>query len=300
MEVPGGENDLPAPILPQELERAIFELAAYSCPPNIPIFMLTAWRVKHWLEPLLYRVACIYAIPDEDHRFPVVSADVLLRAIANKRSCLLHAVEYFFLGDPPTSSESSIVDDFLSACPRITHLFSSGSLVIHSTLEAVASLHCLHRLTLDSTKISQSLTSFAHPLFRNVTHLELLDIDSITDIDNSQYASLALVPNLTHISFNYTPLFCEVYPLLANIAQLQCIVLLSMLFRRQQSMPDPRPLDDRFVHIGQTDFFIEWLNSAHGRRDYWGIAEALISARRSGRVPPSLYSVSDVDMSWRA
>ncbi|KAJ6496265.1 hypothetical protein C8R45DRAFT_985425 [Mycena sanguinolenta] len=291
------ENTLLTPTLPPELERMIFEMAAYSCPAKIPILMLTAWRVKDWLEPVLYRVACIYAIPDEDYGFPVVSADVLLGAIGNRRSSLLHAVEYFFLGEPLASSESSVVD-FLSACPHITHLFSSGSLIINSNLEAVTSLHRLRRLALDSTTFPQ-FSDFAHPLFRNVTHLELLDVIRVPDIDDPPYASLALVPNLTHISFNYTPLFSEVYPLLEKMPHLQCIVLLSMLFRRQQSMPDPRPLDDRFVHIGQTDFFLEWLNSAYGRGDYWEIAEALIAARRSGRVSSSLYSVSDVDTSWR-
>ncbi|KAJ7131272.1 hypothetical protein C8R44DRAFT_871785 [Mycena epipterygia] len=37
-----------------ELERKIFELAALSRPKAIPTLMRVAWRVKLWVEPLLY------------------------------------------------------------------------------------------------------------------------------------------------------------------------------------------------------------------------------------------------------
>ncbi|KAJ7622098.1 hypothetical protein FB45DRAFT_121814 [Roridomyces roridus] len=42
------------PSLPPELERDLFELAAYTRPRSIPKLMLVAWRVKAWVEPLLY------------------------------------------------------------------------------------------------------------------------------------------------------------------------------------------------------------------------------------------------------
>ncbi|KAF7317625.1 hypothetical protein MKEN_00849900 [Mycena kentingensis (nom. inval.)] len=43
------------PHLPRELERAIFELAALRRPRSIPVLMLVAWRVKEWLDPVLFR-----------------------------------------------------------------------------------------------------------------------------------------------------------------------------------------------------------------------------------------------------
>ncbi|KAJ6521621.1 hypothetical protein DFH09DRAFT_1424685 [Mycena vulgaris] len=55
-----------SPTLPPELEQHIFELAAISRPACIPTLMLVARRVKHWVEPLLYRTVVIgfQPIPD--------------------------------------------------------------------------------------------------------------------------------------------------------------------------------------------------------------------------------------------
>ncbi|KAJ7659091.1 hypothetical protein DFH06DRAFT_1130657 [Mycena polygramma] len=51
----GGIADAIQPNLPPELERHIFELAALSHPMLIPNMIRVAWRVKLWIEPLLYR-----------------------------------------------------------------------------------------------------------------------------------------------------------------------------------------------------------------------------------------------------
>ncbi|KAJ6496190.1 hypothetical protein C8R45DRAFT_985172 [Mycena sanguinolenta] len=300
MEAPNSEN-LATPTLPPELERTIFEIAARSRPEKIPILMLTAWRIKHWLEPLLYRAVSL-SNTFGGQGFPIVPADVLLRAIANAHSSLLQAVQYVYFEPMPVSPESSwILDALLSACPRITRFFCTSSSSFSSNLQALASLYCLRRLTISTTTLFPSQSpDFAHPLFRNVTHLELLDIPPAHNIDTSSYAGLAFMPRLTHISLNYTRVFSELYPLLEEMPHLQCMVLLSPPSIRQQNMPGPHPLDDRFVHIGQTNFFRDWISSLQARGDYWDVAEAFIAARRAGRVPRSMYSISDVDMRWRA
>ncbi|KAJ7121829.1 hypothetical protein C8R43DRAFT_1136349 [Mycena crocata] len=43
------------PVLPVELEREIFEIAAHSRPRSVPTLVLVASRVKVWVEPFLYR-----------------------------------------------------------------------------------------------------------------------------------------------------------------------------------------------------------------------------------------------------
>ncbi|KAJ7887124.1 hypothetical protein B0H14DRAFT_2696630 [Mycena olivaceomarginata] len=47
------------PKLPPELECTIFEIAALARPKMIPSLILVAHRVKHWVEPLLYRVIMV-------------------------------------------------------------------------------------------------------------------------------------------------------------------------------------------------------------------------------------------------
>ncbi|KAJ6482777.1 hypothetical protein C8R45DRAFT_307587 [Mycena sanguinolenta] len=51
--------DTVSPLLPPELEQTIFEVIALSWPRSIPRLMLVAWRVKSWVEPLLYRTIIV-------------------------------------------------------------------------------------------------------------------------------------------------------------------------------------------------------------------------------------------------
>ncbi|KAJ6496227.1 hypothetical protein C8R45DRAFT_985341 [Mycena sanguinolenta] len=318
MSVEEADNCVLPRVFPADLERIIFEIAAYSCPTEIPTYMLTAWRVKVWLEPVLYRVVYISATSTGVMcGVPVVPADVLLRAIIHKQSSLLQAVQYFFVHDMHMSPESAILDAFLSACPCITHLFSTYPL--SSSLQALASLHCLRDLTIDATKLFPSRPlDFGQPLFRNVTHLELLDIPP-QPVDAAPYGGLVLMSNLTHISFCSMQLFFEAYPRLVEVAHLRCIVLLSPLFHQEQStLPLVHPDDDRFVNVGQTDFQSDWFRSTQGSGDYWLVAETFIAAKRAGDVPReykcllclvnsrlfhdsgSMYSISDMDKRWRS
>ncbi|KAJ7861454.1 hypothetical protein B0H14DRAFT_2742299 [Mycena olivaceomarginata] len=285
------------PRLPPELERTIFELAARSSPGRVPSLMLIAWRVKNWLEPLLYRVMCISSTVRKMHGFPVIPIDALFRAMLNKAP--LDAVEYLFLQTIEVSPTSAIVDAILQACPHITHLFSS--LPLKSNLKALESLHCLRRLTVDTTRIFVDHPfDFTHPLFRNLTHLELTD--KPRRLEAPLYARLTEIPNLTHICFNAVRLFSVVYPLLASSTRLQLIVLLSTAEKHTQDKaaihPQPR-MDDRFVHTDQTNFRVDWLGPASGAGDYWERAEEFVAARRAGTITRSVYSFSETDMWWR-
>ncbi|KAJ6453710.1 hypothetical protein C8R45DRAFT_630365 [Mycena sanguinolenta] len=286
--------------LPFELERVIFETAAREWPPMIPTTMLVAWRVKHWIERLLYRIVHVSSALTQRRIFPVVPVDVLLTAIANQQASLLGAVEYLFLEDLPASHSSTILGSIFSACPRITHLFSMVSL--RSNLHTLSSLDRLQHLALDTqTLFSAEHFDFTHALFRNVTHLQLLQR---VYAGTSRYSSLAAIPNLTHISFNSATLAVRLHALLETLPRLQCIVVLSAVssYDRARDLSRLEALavsDERFVHIDQNDPHTDWYNSAMGGRNFWDLAEEFLAARRAGRVPCSMYSISDTDMSWR-
>lgn len=216
------------------------------------------------------------------HGFPVIPMDALFRAMLNKAP--LDAVEYLFLQTIVVSPTSAIVDAILQACPHITHLFSSLS--HKSNLKALESIHCLRRLTVDTTRLFVDHPfDFTHPLFRSLTHLELTDKPH--SLDGTLYARLTDIPNLTHISFNAIRLFSVVYPLLETSIRLQLIVLLSTVDKRKQDnaaiQPKPR-LDDRFVHTDQTNFLADWLGPANCAGDYWERAEDFVAARRAGTI----------------
>ncbi|KAJ6571217.1 hypothetical protein B0H19DRAFT_1255207 [Mycena capillaripes] len=85
--------------------------------------------------------------------------------------------------------------------------------------------------------------------------------------------------------------------------QLRCIVAVTQNGEGypETNMEFARVLseDDRFVWIGQTNYWNDWVRGAIGGEDYWALADAFIAARRAGRVDRSQYAISDADVSRR-
>ncbi|KAJ6550165.1 hypothetical protein B0H19DRAFT_186779 [Mycena capillaripes] len=311
MELLSTDSTLLEPRLPPELERAIFEIAAFDWPTTIPTLALIAWRVKNWVEPLLYRTLWLATGPrlpraGQRRGFPVVPAPILLKAITNKPPAFLaSAVKSLFIshiGD----IDPSTIEYFLTACTGVTNLCTRRPLEPH--LRALGDMTRLHRLAVDVTNLfSSHATDFTHPLFRNLTHLELLDFPARPDASDALCAGLSLIPNLTHVAFSgallcYTLEPSSMQPLLnTTCTQLQCIVCLSpyAYLDNADEMEGVRPLstDDRFVYIGRTD--MGWPRGVQTGEDYWELAEAFIAAKRAGKVDRSRYHVTDTDMSWR-
>ncbi|KAK7033753.1 hypothetical protein R3P38DRAFT_2914801, partial [Favolaschia claudopus] len=312
------ETPVTTPKLPPELERMVFEMAARTYPAGILPLMLVAWRVKYWVEPFLYRVIHLSPHPGRQHYgFPLMPLESLLKIVLNqedpKSRSFCEAVEYVFLEEILIDPISPILDAILRACPKITDFFTRRP--IGSNLEALASLRCLRRLAIDTynlfsnsspiTPIAPAAANFAHPLFRNLTHLELTDLPARHGSGSLHrsafYAQLILIPELTHISFNSAALAIGIHPTLAKIKTLRCIVILGLPLRPHESELNSSSLipDDRFVYIRQTDFQRDWFDCAKGGGGYWGIAEVFLAARRKGDVDRATYLISDKDSRWR-
>ncbi|KAJ6541163.1 hypothetical protein DFH09DRAFT_1089447 [Mycena vulgaris] len=123
--------DTPIPAFPCDLEREIFEIAAYSRPLSIPTF---AWRAKLWfatkhlfvplLEPLLYRTIVLSAdggssaIPSVIPDHPTIHRDCLIQLIQSGSALPREAIEnlWFLSGD---GEEASQITEGLS----LTHLY---------------------------------------------------------------------------------------------------------------------------------------------------------------------------------
>ncbi|KAJ7906692.1 hypothetical protein B0H13DRAFT_2662708 [Mycena leptocephala] len=103
------------PRLPPELERNVFEIAALSRPTSIPHLMLIAWRVKDWVEPLLYRVILLDsgAVSKDMQGFPTLTPEILRRVIASRPPEFVQSVvKHLFLWAPHRNN----VDTILAAC----------------------------------------------------------------------------------------------------------------------------------------------------------------------------------------
>ncbi|KAJ7663250.1 hypothetical protein DFH06DRAFT_346612 [Mycena polygramma] len=110
------------PALPPELERQIFEIAAHTCPFSIPDMMRVAWRVKHWIEPILYHTLIFYMNPPEGfHRCTI---DIFRHIARTKPEFFLRnsvrKVVVRYMGDD--------LGDILTECPDIESLDIVGTL----------------------------------------------------------------------------------------------------------------------------------------------------------------------------
>ncbi|KAJ7856788.1 hypothetical protein B0H13DRAFT_1641286 [Mycena leptocephala] len=273
--------------LPPELERVIFEISALSRPIDIPNLMLIAWRVKEWVEPLLYRIVLLSSSlkSREIPGFPVFTADILLRVIASKPPGFLqNAVRHLLLDYQ--AGQPSDVDAIFMACNRVTNLFQSFAPTTN-----VRALQHLQRLAIswDQAFLDHSLVDNPSSFLNNLTHLELLDGYWNRESVDHVCGQLALIPSLTHISFNEVPDENTIFytALLENV-RLHCFVFLSVSLGY---VDDAQPLleDDRLVCIEQDeDFRVDWLRGAHSGEDYWALADAFIAAKRAGRVERTL------------
>ncbi|KAJ6550003.1 hypothetical protein B0H19DRAFT_1378707 [Mycena capillaripes] len=291
------------PRLPFELERVIFEIAALSRPTTIPKLILVARRVKQWIEPLLYRVIFLCCPLSERQMhcrslgFPIFTDGRLLQIAKEKPVAFLrHAVTHLYIGSfvqPP------VVNSILTTCTHVTNLFIQPNPSYH--MHPLSALICVRYLTIDAEavlKYYDPATGVLHPLFLNLTHIELF-VWTYHPLWNwnALCERLTLMPHLTHVSF--TLMLRDLVPhstLRAN-ARLQCIVFLT-----SEEMDEQSPLlgDSRFLCIdAKTEYQLDWLRGAHTGEDYWALADDFITARRVGKVDESQYRIVDTDDSWR-
>ncbi|KAJ6533321.1 hypothetical protein DFH09DRAFT_1370097 [Mycena vulgaris] len=273
--------------LPPELERQIFEIAALSRPVAIPTLMLVAWRVKTWLEPLLYRVVSLTDRPSKDG-FPHFTSEILLRAVHQKPAGFLEkSVRHLYLWQAYRCDMAVI----LPACTGVTSLFvMTTGLDLHS----VGDMQDLRRLAIEiGVLFSNHDLDFTHHLFRNITHLEIFDE---RDPPISIWAGLPLVPNLTHLSFwGRMLLDIAAHSVLPACPRLQYLVFLgtsTSLAAAELTAYKTLAADPRFVAVALTDFEGDWLHGAQLGQDYWSSVEVFVAAKRTGQIASSEYAIS--------
>ncbi|KAJ7171333.1 hypothetical protein C8R46DRAFT_1262683 [Mycena filopes] len=294
-------ESLPGLRLPPELERSIFEVAALSHPIGIPTLMLVAWRIRNWIEPLLYRVLWIGGKNTRtEYGFPVITAAALLRALNSRPTLFATAVECLLFDGDLEHLPGATLDIIFSACPGITTLCSCIDLEERS-LKGLESLRNLRHLRLDALGLFiPANVDFTHPLFRNLTHLELfVELPEqlfFADAEDLYAVMTTGIPNLTHIAFDQPVLGRFMEPLFEPHARLCCFVLFYDM--TDELLAGPRRAE--VVHIpADFDFRADWFRGVQTGEDHWTLAEEFIAAKRAGRVDSSIYTISAGDSFWR-
>ncbi|KAJ7930902.1 hypothetical protein B0H13DRAFT_2530851 [Mycena leptocephala] len=228
------------PAFPAELERTIFEVAAHVRPLLIPTFMLVAWRVKIWVEPLLLSWSARDSQALKDH--PIFTGDTLLPIIQSQsfgsfvRNLLL---PWPSIGDAKT---------ILSACRSVENLWIS-----------TAASFAPSQLTSLTNSFQRSHIwgySIGHELWRGLAH----------------------IPHLTNLSFEDERVVGGVWlNLLRTCKSLRVLVV---LYQRLDAIiaghPDEQELakDSRFVAMGCQSRTKDW---RMGAVDYWSRAEDFVA-----------------------
>ncbi|KAF7351908.1 hypothetical protein MVEN_01152500 [Mycena venus] len=160
------------PVLPAELERQIFEISAHSHPLSIPNFMLVAWRIKIWVEPLLYRIIVWSRTVKAMNALPIARGVHFFIAIEKKPTTFLRLnVRHLML---ETGGKGGIA--LLAACRGVEDLWLGGRHVPGALFPLVEDLP-LKRLScyLGHLFGSPSRIDFSHQLFARITHLAISD-----------------------------------------------------------------------------------------------------------------------------
>ncbi|KAJ7123285.1 hypothetical protein C8R43DRAFT_1076307 [Mycena crocata] len=280
--------------LPLDLERWIFESAAFHHPECRPSLIRVAQRVRLWIEPMLYRVLPIHPTgPRTSLRRHPLPAIYHAMDTGRKASFRKYARHVCFM-------ERIRRDDIikiLSLCNATTNLALMDVVGHPSLLPVISSL----RLERFSGVLRQlfpihgaASIDFMHPIFTHITHLDVLDWGQERW---AVWAGLAQMPRLTHLSFrddlipNY---ICR--GALTHCPILEVLVILcTQKFRldRQVLAREPLAADPRFVMIAVSDYVDDWETGACGGRTYWVVADALVKKRVSGQTTE--YFMSSVE-----
>ncbi|KAF7366319.1 hypothetical protein MSAN_00888100 [Mycena sanguinolenta] len=263
------------PRLPLDLERHIFEIAGNSHFKSIPTYTLVAWRVKIWLEPILYRVM-VSGDPLPGHAS--FAADRFSWAVQSQASSQ-HVTN--LLISTCDGIPGKYIERLLTRCSSIQNL---ALILLGRQASLLPSLSAmpLRRLSIELAHLFPSAgIHFTHPLFSHITHLQLRD--RLVDAQWDEWRGLASMPNLTHLAslMSKSPPIFE--GALDTCPRLQVLIFLYVEANPEIGLESLAP-DTRFVCMPAPSYYTDWQNGARGGDDFWVRAEKFIAQRNCGEI----------------
>ncbi|KAJ7059857.1 hypothetical protein C8F01DRAFT_206091 [Mycena amicta] len=268
------------PALPPELERIIFELAAWNDKDMMKALLCVARRVRIWIQPLVHRVYTIRATNLDS--FDPLQTLVDERPTRAKKDVLFLGVSDDFIRQD--------IQLILSTCTSIIDLGLWTTYIYTELLRDMQQLTSLTRLSIDLLDLFGGENHFTLPPpgllapFSRVTHLDIISSVSPKLLDVLRSPAF---PALTHVAFADFPEFIDdVLSIPERKATLRLVVIcLEMtdylnenedVARREEEIKDPR-----FCVVAYENFLREWELSAWGGRDFWVRAEERAAERRA-------------------
>ncbi|KAJ7183011.1 hypothetical protein C8R43DRAFT_18519 [Mycena crocata] len=282
------DTSLLPPVFPPELERTIFEIRARAWPLSIPELMLVAHRVKIWLEPLLYRTVVMTDGEDviEGHIGALMKG--FMPVIQSKPpSFFKDSVHHLLLA---ASTPLEVANSVIAVCSGVEDLWIN---IDGPDLTTIGSLPLKRFYGHLMQQLIGGRINFMQRIFSQITHLEVFDLVSANELE--AWYGLALIPHLTHLSFNWTnplPLFPV---LLDSCKSLQVLVLLEEHHAdgSNRDLVSALSEDPRFVSMACENCILDWQMGAHTGIDYWWRAEEFIAKRRLGEINCLRYRIPE-------
>ncbi|KAK6996671.1 hypothetical protein R3P38DRAFT_3329379 [Favolaschia claudopus] len=242
--------------LPPELERVIFELAAWLYPSMIQTLILVAKRVWIWIEPQLYHVVLCDG----------GETQLLIKMLEYKSPEFLQAhVRHLALSSSTSRDE---VTRILSICTNICDLALWTGDTYPAMLPLLRNLTSLKCLSINLYSLFGGPENFQIPPVDDLALKNLTHLDVFSDIPEPLWPFFGMLPSLTHLS-------------LSDFTILAWWTWYSTLDMFQPS----DTADPRLCSVSCQEFRLDWIEGAWGRCDYWRRAESMVEKRRSRGLP---------------
>ncbi|KAJ7045067.1 hypothetical protein C8F04DRAFT_1388650 [Mycena alexandri] len=259
------------PVLPAELERVIFEFAAWQDPETVLTLVLVAKRVCIWIEPELYHI-----VQSRKQR--------LFRMMQSKPSEFLRQhVHHLTIS---ANVEHADVVHILSTCMSVHNLaIWNNTVTLPELIPLICRLTNLQRLSINLFALfggragdSFHLDQFRIPPSEELPFTYLTHLDIFGLLPEQLWPVFRMLPRLTHLSLTDT-----YFPESINAALSTCPVLqlLIVVWTEPEDSPLPDESEistDLRVCIVRCLFFeFDWELGARGGRDVWRRGEEAVA-----------------------
>ncbi|KAJ7149983.1 hypothetical protein C8R46DRAFT_1125416 [Mycena filopes] len=272
-----------AVVLPPELERYIFEIAAARDYPSIPTLLLVAHRVQIWIEPLLYTVI------SANDKTPIARSVL----DSNKPPIFFrNAVRHLVVSGPNFTTVPMTAEDvrrILELCPGIVSFAAADRYINNLLLPLFEKMH-LQRLGLFLPLLfDDGVVDFTSRAFRSLTHLDMFG--GVQDNITQMLPRIPTLPSLTHLALEPDIPRDDILTVLVQCPRLQLLIVLSSSgqadgYERSKTAP---PIDARFVIGTYTDYWADWEAGARGLPDFWARGDDFVARKRKGEIAATCY-----------
>ncbi|KAJ7464126.1 hypothetical protein FB451DRAFT_1264711 [Mycena latifolia] len=255
------------PLLPLELEREIFETAAY----------------RTSIEPVLYRVL---AIAHDSLSVTLLSA--LEAAMESKPASFFQtAVRHVYLAGPHDPTR----------IPKYRKLLECSSGILALCIDAPLEsdfLPALNTMRLQKVGVTVPFTPslrLDHPLFLSVTHLDIYADSTDALVRWEDFSHLASMPALTHLALSDEISDVILPQVITECTSLVLVLLLadfSLVLANTSDFDDPRVVVTKLV-----DYRADWMKGAWGGDDMWARADKFLARKRRGEIPSTCFLLED-------